>query len=55
MLMIGDTVHDMAPAAEEPRLAAAHGARAREALLAEQPLAGASDVEGLRRPQAEHA
>lgn len=49
-LMIGDTTHDMgmAHAAGVPRLAAAYGAHAREALLPFAPVACLDDVGALR-------
>lgn len=49
-LMIGDTTHDMgmATAAGVPRLAAAYGAHAREALLPYAPVACVEDLGGLR-------
>jgi phosphoglycolate phosphatase len=50
-LMIGDTTHDMgmADAAGVPRLAAAYGAHAREALLPYGPLACVEDLGALRQ------
>jgi phosphoglycolate phosphatase len=56
-LMIGDTTHDMgmARAAGVPRLAAAYGAHAREALLEYEPLACVDDFDGLKRWLARNA